>query len=187
MIRAFIAVNLTVRVVEAITRVQEILKQAGGDVRWVRPEGFHLTLKFLGDIPNHKPPLVLAALQEALRGHPPLLVRAQGLGAFPTLKRPRVLWVGLGGEGLEELRERVEQAMIPLDFPPEDRQFTPHLTLGRVRSLRGWEKVLAALKERQAEGFGESRIEEVVLYKSDLRPEGALYTPLGKVTLGGHG
>ena len=183
MIRAFIAINLNPQVIEEIAKIQAELKKAGGDIRWSRPEGFHLTLKFLGDIQRDQATAILAALQDALIGQSPLSVIAQGLGAFPQVKRPRVLWVGLQGEGLKELNDKIEQALILLDFPPEDREFTPHLTLGRVRSLKGWEKVLPVVQEKQAERFGESRVGEVVLYRSDLKPDGAVYTPLGKIAL----
>ncbi len=185
MIRAFIAINLEPQVVEEMAKVQAILKQAGGDIRWARPEGFHLTLKFLGDIQKSQTTDILTALQNALKGQSPLSVVAQSLGAFPHMKRPRVLWMGLQGEGLKELNDKVEQELILLDFPPEDRDFTPHITLGRVRSLKGWDKVLPVVQEKQAERFGESRVNEVVLYKSDLKPDGAVYTPLGKATLMG--
>ena len=129
------------------------------------------------------PSEILAALQAALGEQPALRVQAQGLGAFPNLKRPRVLWVGLSGEGFKELSEAVETALMPLDFPPEEREFTPHLTLGRVRSLRGWERVLAAVKEYEHVRFGESTVHQVTLYQSELRPDGAVYSPLGSVPL----
>jgi 2'-5' RNA ligase len=95
----------------------------------------------------------------------------------------RVVWMGLKGEGLSALSESIETALAPLDFPPEDRPFTPHLTLGRVRSLRGWEQVLAVVKAYEHVRFGESRIGEITLYQSELRPEGAVYRPLGSVPL----
>jgi 2'-5' RNA ligase len=187
LIRAFIAINLDPQVVEEIAKVQAVLKNVGGDVRWARPEGFHLTLKFLGDIQNNQVSAILAALQNVLKGQNPLSVVAQSLGAFPHIKRPRVLWVGLQGEGLKELNNKIEQELIFLDFPPEDRDFSPHITLGRVRSLKGWEKVLPVMQEKQAERFGESRVDEVVLYRSELKPDGAVYTALGKVSLVGDG
>ncbi len=185
MIRAFIAVNLDPQVIEEIAKIQAMLKKAGGDIRWSRPEGFHLTLKFLGDIQKNRVAAILAALNEALKEDPPLSIVARGLGAFPQVKRPRVLWVGLQGEGLKELTDKIEQELIFLDFPPEDRDFTPHITLGRVRSLKGWQQVLPIVQEKQAEQFGESQVSEVVLYSSDLKPGGAVYTPLGKVVLAG--
>jgi 2'-5' RNA ligase len=143
-----------------------------------------VTLKFLGDIARNQVEPILAALRSALREHPPLHVSAQGLGAFPNLRRPRVVWAGLAGEGFKELSETVETALMPLDFPPEEREFAPHLTLGRVRSLRGWERVLAVVKEHEQTNFGESRVEQVTLYQSELRPDGAVYSPLGSIPLG---
>jgi len=183
LIRAFIAVNLAAPVIEEIAKVRSALQEAQGDIRWTRVEGLHLTLKFLGDIARGQAEPILAALQVALGERPALRVQAQGLGAFPNLKRPRVLWVGLSGEGLKELSEAVETALMPLDFPPEEREFTPHLTLGRVRSLRGWERVLAAVKEYEHVRFGESTVHQVTLYQSELRPDGAIYSPLGSVPL----
>lgn len=181
MIRAFIAVTLAESVVEEIAKVRALLQQARGDLRWTRMESLHLTLKFLGDIHRNQVEPVLGALREVVSAHPPLQVVAQGLGAFPNLKRPRVLWVGLQGEGLAEMSAAIETALTPLDFPPEDREFTPHLTLGRVRSLRGWKDVLAIVKEHANTLFGESVIDRVTLYQSDLRPEGAVYTSLGSI------
>lgn len=183
MIRAFIAVNLASMVIEEIAKIQVMLQAAKGDIRWTRAEGWHLTLKFLGDIERNQVEPILETLREALRTQPSLRVIAQGLGAFPNLRRPRVLWAGLSGEGLTALSETVETALMPLHFPPEDHEFTPHVTLGRIRSLRGWERVLAVVKEHEQTRFGESEIDHVVLYQSELRPEGAVYRPLGSIAL----
>lgn len=183
MIRAFIAANLATPVVEEIAKVRSALQEAKGDVRWTRIEGLHLTFKFLGDVAHSQVTPILEVVSEALRERPSLRILAQGLGAFPSLKRPRVLWGGLSGEGLQELSEAVEAALMPLDFPPEERPFTPHLTLGRVRSLRGWERTLAVVKEYERAHFGESMVNHITLYRSDLRPDGAVYTPLGSIPL----
>ncbi len=183
MIRTFIAVNLAPMVIEEIAKVQLDLHAAKGDIRWTRAEGWHLTLKFLGDIAQNQVEPILETLREALRTQPPLHVVAQGLGAFPNLRRPRVLWVGLSGDGLKALSETIETALMPLHFPPEDHEFTPHVTLGRIRSLRGWEQVLAMVKEHEQTHFGESVIDHVVLYQSELRPAGAVYRPLGSISL----
>jgi 2'-5' RNA ligase len=183
LIRAFIAVNLAATVIEEIAKVRSALQEAKGDIRWTRVEGLHLTLKFLGDIARNQVEPILIALREALREQPSLHVLAQGLGAFPNLRRPRVLWAGLSGAGLPELSGKVETALMPLDFPPEERELTPHLTLGRVRSLRGWERVLAVIKEYEHTRFGESIVSQVTLYQSDLRPDGAVYSPLGSIPL----
>jgi 2'-5' RNA ligase len=87
----------------------------------------------------------------------------------------------LKGKGLTELSEAIESALMPLDFPPEEREFTPHLTLGRVRSLRGWDNMLAMVREYESTSFGESEVDQVTLYQSELRPDGARYISLGSV------
>ena len=183
MIRAFIAVNLAPPVIEEIAKVQAVLQEARGDVRWTRVESLHLTLKFLGDIARNQVEPIVSALREALRERPSLHLEAQGVGAFPNLKRPRVLWAGIQGAGIKELSETIETVLMPLDFPPEEREFTPHLTLGRVRSLRGWERVLGVVKKYKQTYFGRSTVDQVILYQSDLRPEGAVYSVLGAVSL----
>jgi len=182
LIRAFIAVTLAESVIEEIAKIHTLLQEARGDLRWTRIESLHLTLKFLGDIHHHQVEPILGVLRAAVSASPPLRIVAQGLGAFPNLRRPRVLWVGLKGEGLTELSETIETALAPLDFPPEDRAFTPHLTVGRVRSLRGWDNLLTLIKEHENTRFGESMVDRVTLYQSDLRPDGARYTSLGSVS-----
>ena len=183
MIRAFIAVSLAPAIGEEIANVQAALKNAQGDIRWTRVEGMHLTLKFLGDIPQAHVEPILTTLRNALTDQSPLYVVAQGLGAFPNFKRPKVLWAGLIGEGLAKLQEKVESALVPLGFPREERGFTPHLTLGRVRSLRGWESVFAVIKKYEQVQFGSSLIDRITLYQSTLRPDGAVYHPLGSIPL----
>ena len=142
-----------------------------------------MTLKFLGNMHEAKIGPILHVLQETLKTQPTLRIWARGLGAFPTLKRPRVLLTRLSGDGLSELGERIESALMPLGFPAGGRAFRPHITLGRLRSQRGWDRVLAEIKEHLQEDFGESIIDTLTLYESDLRPSGAVYTPLGSVAL----
>ena len=183
MIRAFIAVTLAPSMGEEIAKIQSLLKEPQGDIRWTRIDGMHLTLKFLGDIAHAQVDQILAGLRNALDNHLSFHVQARGVGAFPSLKRPKVLWVGLSGEGFTGLQEKVESVLVPLDFPREERSFTPHLTLGRVRSLRGWKQVLAVIERYEHVQFGESVVDHVTLYQSTLRPDGAVYSPLGTVLL----
>src|SRR5262245_21557828 len=143
----------------------------------------HLTLKFLGDIAQAQVEPILTALRSALSNQPSFPVHVHGLGAFPHLRRPKVLWAGLSREGFVGLQEEVESALVALDFPREERGFTPHLTLGRVRSLQRWEQVLAVVRQYEWVQFGESIVEHVTLYQSTLRPDGAVYNPLGTVPL----
>lgn len=182
MIRAFIAVTLAKSVIEEIAKVRALLQEPKGDIRWTRVEGLHLTLKFLGDIVQDQVAAIVAVLHDIAQQRPPLRLMAQGLGAFPNLRRPRVLWVGLQGKRISELSEAIETALLPLDFPPEERGFIPHLTLGRLRSPKGWERVLPILQAHEQTCFGESLIDHITLYQSELRPEGAIYTPLSVVS-----
>lgn len=181
MIRAFIAATLGELVIEEIAKIYRLLQEARGDIRWTRVENLHLTLKFLGNIERKQVEPILEVLNKLVGTQPPLHLTVQGLGAFPNSRRPRVLWVGLKGEGLSELVESIETSLMPLDFPPDDRAFTPHLTLGRIRSPRGWDRVSALMKAYENMSFGESTIEEVTLYQSTLRPDGAIYTALGSI------
>ncbi len=183
-LRCFIAIDLAVPVRAALREVIAQFARRKSDVRWVHGDGLHVTLKFLGWTEGRWLPQIEAALAQALRGRPALRLRVRGLGAFPSLRRPRVLWVGLEGEGLGELAECVEQAMNRLGFEPEKRGFTPHITLGRVNGMRGWSHVEDTLKTHLTEDFGESTVEGVTLYRSSLHPDGAIYTPLWTIPLG---
>src|SRR5262249_50328419 len=109
-----------------------------------------------------------------------------GLGAFPSLRRPRVLWAGLNGPGLPELAGRVDAALTPLGFPAEQRAFAAHVTLGRVNSLRGWPSLEAIFKAHVDDDFGGSDIDAVTVYRSTLQRGGAIYTPLWTIPLSGN-
>ena len=183
LIRAFIAASLAPSVSEEMAKVQSALLNPDCDIRWVKPQGFHLTFRFLGNIEQTRVAPILTALRAAARLQPRFQVRTQGLGAFPSLTRPRVLWARLSGDGLRELHTKIESALGSCGFPSEDRAFRPHITLGRVRSLRGWSQVLEGIKEYLQHDFGESLIDTVTLYQSDLRPGGAVYTSLGVAPL----
>ncbi len=184
LIRTFIAVNLASFVVEEIAKVQAALRAADpGVVRWTRVENMHLTLKFLGDIEQDCVAPILSRLRRVVHDRPAFRVEARRLGGFPDLKRLRVIWVGLSGEGLTVLSKDLETALRELHFPAEKREFHPHVTLGRVRSQRGWDQVLPLVQHYAHTSFGTSVIDQVRLYRSDLRPTGAIYTALGSAPL----
>jgi 2'-5' RNA ligase len=185
-IRSFIAVDLAPQVRAALLDVCRKLAAAGADVRWVRPGGLHVTLKFLGPVRRSLLQSVRDCLAAALVGQPQLHLEVRGLGAFPSLRRPRVLWAGILGDGLAELARRARAAVEELGFEAEKRVFRPHVTLGRVRSMRGWERLEAAMKSHLEAQFGESNVDAVIVYRSTLRPDGAEYDPLWTIPLGGH-
>jgi len=185
-IRSFIAIDLAEPVRAAIASLQRELARANADVRWVRREGMHVTLKFLGAVEAPRLERVHEAVETALHTQPALHVRAHGVGAFPSLRRPRVLWVGLEAEGLVELAAQIDAAVTPLGFEPEKRSFTPHATLGRVNSLRRWAALEAQLATHIDDDFGSSDVDAVTIYRSTLRPTGSIYTPLWTMSLNKH-
>jgi len=126
------------------------------------------------------------ALEAAVGAYSALHVEVRGLGAFPSLRRPRVLWVGLQGSGLVALAARVDAALTPLGFAPEAHAFTPHITLGRVNSLRGWSRLEEVFKGHLDDDFGDSDVAVVTIYRSTLQRSGAVYTPLWTIPLAEH-
>jgi RNA 2',3'-cyclic 3'-phosphodiesterase len=159
---------------DAVRRQLELLalelKKSDAPVGWTRPEGIHLTLKFLGNISPELIEQIKPVIAEIASRTSPMHLQPVGCGAFPTIKQPRVIWVGLDGdsEPLIQLQKVVETAMIPFGFQPEDRPFRPHLTLGRVKGrqhLLSLQQILLERREFTAEAFD---VTELVLYKSEL-------------------
>jgi 2'-5' RNA ligase len=185
MMRAFLAIRPSEEVLRHLEEAQKELADCGADARWVSPEAMHLTVQFLGDVREAEIPELERELRERLRGIEPFEVECRGLGVFPNQKRPRVVWVGLHGAGLSEVAETVETVLSPLGFPPEEREFSPHITLGRLRSARGIEGLVRIVKASGERTFGKSRIDHVTLYRSVLYPDGAVYTPVLELPLGG--
>ncbi len=180
-LRAFVAVELPAEGREALRQLQARWRPlAPPGARWTDPQGIHLTLKFLGDLPQDRVPLVTEALEQAAQGVPPFTLALGEPGAFPNLRRPRVLWVGIMGEikPLLRLQRRVEEALATLELSREERPFSAHLTLARVRDPR---QAVPAFPG-SVPSF-EWRVERIVLMRSTLLPSGALYTPLSMVDL----
>lgn len=178
MIRTFLAIRPADEVLRNLKAAQEELGQAGIDARWVSADALHLTVQFLGDVREAEMPEIERGLREGLAALPSFDLDCCGLGVFPNQKRPRLLWVGLHGDGLSLLAEATETVLSPLGFPPEERDFAPHVTIGRMRSARGVESLARIVKVSGDRNFGTSRIDHATLYRSQLRPEGAVYTPL---------
>ena len=184
MIRAFVAVDLEPQTVQQIAEAIVQLRPRMSGIRWLAPANFHLTLKFLGDVDEAKVAPIAAALERDLCPFSCFTINAKGLGVFPDLKRPRILWVGLVGDELNALASRVEKTLIPFSFAAERRAFTPHLTVGRWREFKGSPKELGdEIEKWRGHDFGRSKIDEVILFQSVLKPEGAVYRPLKTVAL----
>jgi 2'-5' RNA ligase len=176
--RAFIAVDLPATVRLFLAEVQQILESYGLPVKWVRPQNIHLTLKFLGDIDADQTAGIVAAMAAAVKGCPGVLLTAKNIGAFPDLKRARVVWAGVNGqlEILQNLQHVLDDHLAELGFAKDPRAFRAHLTLGRAKGKIVSDRMKTAINElsgRESEAF---EVDRIVLFKSELRPTGAVYT-----------
>ena len=186
LIRSFLAIELPATVQANIGKIEEAAKATSADVRWVSPGRIHLTLKFFGNIEESKIDSIAAAIQGPVSAAKPYHLSVRGTGAFPNLRNPRVIWIGLVDEEgrLAVLQKEVEFSLKTIGFEPEDRPFRPHLTLGRVKSSRGKEELIRIVEKYREEEIGTFQVEKSVLFKSDLTPAGPIYTPLREVRLG---
>ena len=185
LLRCFLAVDLEEDVRREIVAARREIESCAVDVRWTRPEGLHVTLKFLGDVEAERIEAVAAAACAAVVTVAPFPMRARGVGGFPSLKRPRVLWVGIEAPALARLAAALAAPLAALGFAADDKPFRPHLTLGRVRSQRGWAQAREVLEQFAARDFGESRVDRVGLYRSHLQPGGSVYETLARLPLAG--
>lgn len=185
MIRSFIAIDLPQKTRENLAAIQDQLRQSQAGVRWVKPGSIHLTLKFLGNILPEQVDEIAAAVAQLVRDEPPITLCAAGLGAFPSPRKPRVIWVGLRGEvdRLANIQAGLEKALEPLGFARETRGFRPHLTIGRVKDRRRLQSLIEAMSTLELPEFNSFDGNEIILYKSDLRPTGAIYTKLHRMPL----
>jgi len=187
-LRAFLAVEPPAAVRGEIAGIQERLKKTvRGVIRWVRPAGIHLTLKFFGNIPPPAVDLISGAVAARTVGVAPFDLTVRTVGVFPDLNRPRVVWLGMAGEveRLLVLQKSLDREFGTLGFPREERPFRAHLTLGRIKSPKGLVGLARAVETGETTTAGSFRAEELILFRSELTPQGALYTRLAAFPLRG--
>ncbi|MBN2453398.1 MAG: RNA 2',3'-cyclic phosphodiesterase [Candidatus Omnitrophica bacterium] len=182
--RAFIAIDISESFRGVLERVEASLKYAGADVKWADPASIHLTLKFLGEINDEKCADVKSALDAIAGSVRPFEMTLKALGAFPEMRHPRVIWVGLdrGASEATALAGLVESALSELGFAKEERPFSPHLTIGRVRSPLNRDKLIDKISSVSA-GFqpsdaGSYKVSSIILFQSTLTPKGSIYSKL---------
>ena len=185
--RAFIAIDLPESIKSFLSEAQEALKLYGFRVKWVRPQNIHLTLKFLGDTATADTDKIAEAMTLAAKNCPIVSLSVKGVGVFPNVRRPRVIWAGLNGqiEALANFQQTLDAHLADLGFARDTRAFKSHLTLGRVKGKIASDRMLAAidkLKEFESESF---ETHQVILFKSELRPSGAVYTRVQAIALQG--
>ncbi len=184
LLRAFIAVEIPLSIQKAILSQTEALRQTLGPalVRWVACENLHLTLKFLGDVSPANVELLSQMLTAEAAACAPFAMRIGGFGSYPNPRRARVIWIGIHAPAaLESLQRGIDLASARLGYASEERPFSPHLTIGRVRqqiSAADQHKVRAALEKTQVGDLGTTDVTSVHLFKSDLKPGGSVYTCL---------
>ncbi len=179
-IRSFIAIELSLPVKTKIEDIQNKLKSSASDVRWVRAESIHLTLKFLGTIAEEQISEIYESIEQCCTTSVPFALTVNTLGAFPNEKNPRVIWIGTEDSTgtLASLQQCVEKKLSTIGFKEEKRAFSPHLTLGRIKSPKGKRELMQRLAEYKNCECGTSEAQEVCLFKSDLKPGGAIHTKL---------
>ena len=183
--RTFIAIEIPEAIKAGMAAVQARLKGGGVDASWSRSEGIHLTLKFLGETSDKRVPQIVQALVLELGGTERFHLSPEGVGTFPNPASARVVWIGITGDvgRLVALQAAVEKAMVGIGMERDDRPYTPHLTLGRIKRIRKpdmWLKGLEGIKNFRLPGF---EVTAISLIESELRPIGAVYRELGRVAL----
>jgi 2'-5' RNA ligase len=185
MMRLFIACPLPEPVREGLGKIISDLRQEGDQIKWVATNNIHLTMRFLGNTDETIVPAIKNRMHGLFSGFEPVESTINRIGAFPNLRRPRVIWAGLAHntEPLSALAANIELAMQDLGFEAESKGFRAHLTLGRLKHGRGSESLIARLSEFELVPLP-VRFDRLVLFKSTLTPRGPIYQPLYEVTPG---
>jgi 2'-5' RNA ligase len=183
--RAFIAIELDPQIKKSLGQLVAKLNAKKCNVRWVKSPGMHLTLKFLGEVSSEKVLEVINVMHSVCKKYKAFPLKLAGTGTFPPgLRKPRVVWVGVdANKSLLHLQKELEEELAKISFPSEKRSYHPHLTLGRVKSGDGLSSLVDELENERGSEFGEMTVDEVVLFKSTLKPSGAEYTHISSSRL----
>src|SRR3989338_426276 len=171
--RSFIAIALSEQLHKELATLQQRLKVSNADVKWVEPNNIHLTLKFLGNITDEQIEAVKDILKNSCAKFKPYSMHLKGMGAFPSLSSPRVIWVGMdeGSVQAQQIYDAIEESLSKNGFRKEERKFSAHLTLGRVRSSKNKQRLIEAIEKEKCFSSSEKlEILEIVLFKSTLTP-----------------
>jgi 2'-5' RNA ligase len=178
--RSFIAVDLDENLITPIGEIQSRISE--GKIKYVEPENLHFTLKFLGEITEQKAQDVIASLKEVCSSVSPFTIRLKEVGVFPSLNYIKVIWIGTESEEFFTLSQLVDSSMAKLGFRQE-RNITPHLTIGRVKAPGNKAKLQDQIKALADTDIGEMTVSSVVLKKSELTRKGPIYTDIEEITL----
>ena len=184
-LRLFIALETPPSIILQIAAIRDRLKASHADVKWETDEKLHVTIKFLGKTDEGLLPEIVSYIRGGCGTKSPSLVTYKGVGCFPNRRSPRVVWVGIEDTNgtIVSLKDEIESVLAPLGFEKEEREFHPHVTLGRVKSERGVKSLLRMMESVTFESQP-VEIREVALVRSDLKPDGSVYTTLKRIPLG---
>jgi 2'-5' RNA ligase len=185
-LRTFIAVELSKAIRDRCIALQETLARSATDVKWVEEENLHVTLLFLGEVEDRDIPALCKAVAECCARQPAFPITIETVGCFPNPRRPRIVWVGVGTGSPElcQLHDALEPPLLDLGcYRREDRQYTPHITLGRVKSDRPTDSLAAALAKQAKWHGGTTDVREVLVLSSELTPKGPMYSVLSRAKL----
>lgn len=185
LLRCFIAIEIPETIRRAIAVITDNLKQSGADVKWLADENIHITLQFLGATEDSVVPRIEETLRKILSPYSPFYITISRVGSFPGGRRPRVLWIGIDESvPLVNLQKDIADGMLKFGYPKEERGFTPHVTIGRVRSNRNIPQLIRRLDEIGIVSFSGLEVERIVLMKSELKPSGAKHYTLAEIPFG---
>lgn len=184
-IRTFIALELPFGLKQVLADLQQDMRSRTDCVRWVKPEHIHLTLKFLGPTEESLVEPIGTVLSNLAKDAAPFRTNVAGLGAFPSTRNPKVIWVGMPGEqrDLLQFQEKLEDALALIGFAKDKRSFSPHLTLGRVREGRGKRELGELIEHYESRDLGNFTADTVTFFRSDLQPSGPVYSALNIIKL----
>ncbi len=183
--RTFIAVELPEEVKSKINKVIETLKPISSGVKWVEEKNLHITMKFLGEIKESEVERLIAIVEDNVKETSFFNAKYEGMGTFPTSTSPRVVWVGTraGGEELKGIADSFESSLSKAGFRSEEREFTPHITIGRVKERKNMPELVKAIEKLKNEKFGEVIVDQISIMKSTLTPKGPIYEVVKKIKL----
>lgn len=185
-IRTFIAIKIPEDIQEKLSDLQEKLQQAEAHVSWVKPDNIHLTLKFLGNIEEDQIPAIVSSLKESVKVVTPFQLQIGYAGAFPNIRFPRVVWIGVTDDengSLKALQTDLNERLARVGFKEENGRFNPHLTLGRVRSQKNRSNLLRAIEAIINIWVGVIAVNAIYLIRSELKPTGSEYTDIAEIRI----
>jgi 2'-5' RNA ligase len=183
-IRTFIAFKLPENILSGLQKTQESIQKSGLRLKWVRPKNIHLTLKFLGNVDGINIDRIHTAMKNSAKQQPPMSLAAKGIGVFPNIKRPRVLWAGISGDTdvLIDFQKALDKELEMTGFPREKRPYKGHLTLARIKDRVNPKQLVDVMSNFGHFSSEPFSAEKAILFKSELKPTGAIYTELKSVS-----